>query len=211
MDIAEIHEDSTKLDLPQHGYMQFPALNRQEQLTEPEKNLKEMVIKSQLFLSTAEALFKLNIPVSFLHAGDHHENEVTGTKLELDSAYEVLKRKARRHEVTYHPYTKTPVSNVKLKSLDDLVRQLCKDLEILKSYGVNGSDECDVAAGLHKMLNKDIYNEDPDVNCMWDFEWSRMMSIFPEMEDVVKDVERHMLNGLLDEITKDLLIITVTV
>lgn len=209
MDIAEIHEHSTEPDLPQHGYMQFPALSRQEQLTEPEKNLKEMVIKSELFLSTAEALFKLNIPVSFLHAGVgvHHENEVAGTKLELDSAYEVVKRKARRHEVTYHPYTK----NTKLRSLDDLVRQLCKDLETLKSYGMNGRDECDVAAGLHKMLNKDIYSKDPDVNCMWDFEWSRMMSIFPEMEDVAKDVERHMLNGLLDEITKDLLIITVTV
>ncbi|XP_057785494.1 uncharacterized protein LOC131003046 [Salvia miltiorrhiza] len=205
----DTRKESTELELLQHGYMQFPALNKQEQLTEPEKNLKETVIKSQMFLSTAEALFKLNIPVSFLHAGDH-ENEVSGKKLVLDSANEVMKRKARRHEFTYNPYMKTTISNIKLRSLDDLVRQLCKNLELLKSYGMNGSDECDVAAGLHKMLNKDIYNEDPDVNCMWDFEWSRMMSIFPEMEAVVKDVERHMLNGLLDEITNDLLVITVS-
>lgn len=208
--IAEAHEESTELDLPQHGYMQFPAFNRQEQLTEPEKDLKETVIKSQMFLSTAEALFKLNIPVSFLHAGDL-ENEVSGRKVVLDSAYEVMKRKARHHEFTHNPYMKTTISNVKLRSLDDLVRHLCKDLEMLKSYGMNGSDESNVAAGLHKMLNKDIYNVVPDVNCMWDFEWSRMMSIFPEMEVVVKDVERHMLNGLLDEITNDLVIITISV
>lgn len=158
-----------------------------------------------MFLSTAEALFKLNIPLSFLHAGDH-ENEVSGKKLVLDSANEVMRRKARRYEFMNNPYMKTGVSNVKIRSLDDLVRQLCKNLELLKSYGMNGSDESDVAAGLHRMLNKDIYNEDPDVNCMWDFEWSRMMSIFPEMETVVKDVERQMLNGLLDEITSDLLL-----
>ncbi|KAL1532913.1 hypothetical protein AAHA92_32866 [Salvia divinorum] len=206
----ETREESTELDLFQHECVQFPSSNRQEQLTEPEKNLKETVIKSQMFLSTAEALFKLNIPVSFLHAGDH-ENEVLGKKLVLDSANEVMKRKARRHEFMYNPYMKTSISNVKLRTLDDLVRQLCKNLELLKCYGMNGSDECDVAAGLHKMLNKDIYNEDPDVNCMWDFEWSRMMSIFPEMETVVKDVERQMLNGLLDEITSDLLVIAVSV
>ncbi|KAH6824947.1 hypothetical protein C2S53_008210 [Perilla frutescens var. hirtella] len=207
---TENHEERTELDLPQHGGMQFPAMDRQEQLTEPEKYLKETVIKSQLFLSTAEALFKLNIPLSFLHAGDQ-ENEAGETKLVLDCAYEVMKRKARRHEVRNNPYMKTAISSIRLRTLDDLVRQLCKDLEMLKSYGMNGSDECDVAAGLHRMLNRDIYNENPDVNCMWDFEWSRMMSIVPEMEDVVKDVERHMLNGLLDEITKDLLIITVSV
>lgn len=108
----------------------------------------------------------------------------------------------------YNPYMKTGMSSVKIRTLDDLVRQLCKNLELLKGYGMmNGSsDESDVAAGLHRMLNKDIYNEDADVNCMWDYEWSRMMSIFPEMETVVKDVERQMLNGLLDEIASDLLL-----
>lgn len=98
-----------------------------------------------------------------------------------------------------------------MKSLDDLVRELCKELEILKFYGGNGTDECDVAASLHKMLDNDIYNTDPDVNSMWDFEWSKLMSVFPEKEDIVKDVERHMLNGLLDEIMNDLLVITVSV
>ncbi|XP_042035196.1 uncharacterized protein LOC121781535 [Salvia splendens] len=199
--VEEEQTKSTERDLLQHEQS-----NRQEQLTEQEKHLKETVIKSQMFLSTAEALFKLNIPLSFLHAADH-ENEVSGKKLVLlDSANEVIRRKARRHESMYNPYMKTGMSNVKIRSLDDLVRQLCKNLELLKCYGMSGSDECDVAAGLHRMLSKDIYNEDPDVNCMWDFEWSRMMSIFPEMETVVKDVERQMLNGLLDEIASDILL-----
>lgn len=206
MDVAEIHKESTEsYDLSPKWY---PTLKRKEQLTEPEKHLKETLIKSQLFLSTAEALFKLNIPLSFLHAGESG-NETAGKKLVLDCAYEVMKRKARRHEVVYNPYVKTSLSSTKIRSLDNLVKQLCRDLEMLQFYGVNGSDECDVAAGLYKMLNRDICNENPDVNTMWDFEWCQIMSIFPEMEEVVKDVERHMLNGLLDDITNDFLFVTV--
>ncbi|KAL2242018.1 UNVERIFIED_CONTAM: hypothetical protein Sindi_0319800 [Sesamum indicum] len=205
--IGDNEESTEPYNLSQHNYKQCPASVIQELLTEPEKDLKEIIIKSQLFLSTAEALFKLNIPVSFLHVGDH-DYEVAEKKLVLDTAYEVMKRKARRYEVTYHPYTKTNISCTKIRSLDNLVKQLCKDLEILKFYGGHGND---VAAGLYEMLNKDIYNKGPDVNNMWDFEWSNMMSVFPEKEDVIREVERHMINGLLDEITNDLVLITVSV
>ncbi|KAK6115814.1 hypothetical protein DH2020_008083 [Rehmannia glutinosa] len=203
----EDHEESTKLyNLSQHKDKQCPASEKHEQLTEPEKNLKEIVIKSHTFLSTAEALFKLNIPLSFLHAGEQ-DYEVAENKLVLNCAYEVMKRKAMRNEITYHPYTKT----TKIRSLDDLIKQLCKDLEMLKFYGGHGSDECDVAASLYEMLDKDINDKDPDVNSMWDFEWSNMMSLFTEKDDVVRDVERYMLNSLLDEITDDLLLLTVSV
>ncbi|KAK6117800.1 hypothetical protein DH2020_048457 [Rehmannia glutinosa] len=203
----EDHEESTKLyNLSQHKDKQCPASEKHEQLTEPEKNLKEIVIKSHTFLSTAEALFKLNIPLSFLHAGEQ-DYEVAENKLVLNCAYEVMKRKAMRNEITYHPYTKT----TKIRSLDDLIKQLCKDLEMLKFYGGHGSDECDVAASLYEMLDKDINDKDPDVNSMWDFEWSNMMSLFTEKDDVVRDVERYMLNSLLDEITDDLLLVIVSV
>ncbi|KAL0323119.1 UNVERIFIED_CONTAM: hypothetical protein Sangu_1931200 [Sesamum angustifolium] len=205
--IGDNEESTEPYNLSQHDYKQCPASTIHEQLTEPEKDLKEILIKSQLFLSTAEALFKLNIPVSCLHVGDH-DYEVAEKKLVLDTAYEVMKRKARRYEVTYHPYTKTNISCTKLRSLDNLVKQLCKELEILKFYGGHGND---VAAGLYEMLNKDIYNKGPDVNSIWDFEWSNMMSMFPEKEEVIREVERHMINGLLDEITNDLVIMTVSV
>ncbi|KAK4490326.1 hypothetical protein RD792_000996 [Penstemon davidsonii] len=192
--------------IPEHEYMQLTALGRQKQLTEPEKDLKEIVIKSQMFLNTAEALFKLNIPINFLHDSDLND-EVADKKLILDCGYEVIKRKARRYEVTLHPYIKTTVTCTKVRSLDDLVKQLCRDFETLKSYGGNDSDQSDVADSLCKMLDNDINNKDPDVNSMWDFEWNKMKCVFPEKEDVIRDVEKHMLNGLLEEITNDLLLV----
>ncbi|KAL8026713.1 hypothetical protein ABFX02_14G046800 [Erythranthe guttata] len=204
-------DQSTELDNNRSDKHEYKQLFRQEQqLTEPEKELKEIVIKSQQFLSTSEALFKLNIPLSFLHATNNDDEVVvvaSDKKLVLDSAYEITKRKARRHEITY---TKSAVSYYKMRSLDDLVRQLCKDMEMLRRYG--GNDECgDVAASLYNMVCKDFSGECSDVNCMWDFEWSRMMCVVSEKEGVVGDVERHVFDGLVNEIVNDLVRVVVTV
>ncbi|XP_073051724.1 uncharacterized protein [Primulina eburnea] len=206
--LDDLKESTDIKDLSQLNYKQFSESWRQEQLTEDEKNLKEILIKSQLFLNAAEALFKLNIPFSFLHAGDP-SGEVANKRLVLDCGYEVMNRKARRYQVTHHPYTNTTVKRATPRSLDDLVKILCRDIEVLKLYGRGRAGEADVAGYLCNMLNKDIHNEEPDVNSTWDFEWNKMMYMFPEKEDVVKDVEKYMLNGLLDEISSELLLVTV--
>lgn len=185
----------------------------QEPLTEPEKHFKESVIKSQQFLNTAEALFKLNIPISILHASDQN-NQGEDVKLMLDCGYEIMKRKARRQELALHPYATMSIGYIKTRSLDDLIKQLCKDFDTLKFYGGDGnmSDECDAADYLHNMIGKDMHNRNPDVNSMWDFGWSeQIMFAFFEKDDVIKDVEKHLLNGLIDEITMDLLRIAISV
>ncbi|MCE0481731.1 hypothetical protein HAX54_039725 [Datura stramonium] len=186
----------------------------QEPLTEPEKHFKESVIKNQLFLNTAEALFKLNIPISILHASDQN-NQGEDVKLMIDCGYEIMKRKAIRQELAVHPYATTSIGYTKTRSLDNLIKQLCNDFDTLKSYGGNGDmdDECDAADYLHKMIGKDMQNGNPDVNSMWDSGWSteQIMFGFLEKDDIVKDVEKHLLNGLIDEITMDLLRIAISV
>ncbi|GER42463.1 CRM family member 2 [Striga asiatica] len=201
--IEELH------NLPQNEDKQTPIPDRREQLTEPEKHLKEMAIKSQMFLSTAEALFKLNLPASFLHAAEQ-DYEAPENKLVLNCAQEVMKRKARGHGVANHPHMKPASAGPKVRSFDDLIKQLSKDLETLKLYGGNLGDERDLAARLYRMLEKDIGGGGADVNCMWDLEWSNLMALVTEKDDVVKEVERYMLNGLLDEITGDLVALTVS-
>ncbi|KAK4351989.1 hypothetical protein RND71_027507 [Anisodus tanguticus] len=186
----------------------------QEPLTEHEKQFKESVIKNQLFLNTAEALFKLNIPISILHASDQN-NQGEDVKLMIDCRYEIMKRKAIRQELTVHLYATISIGYTKTRSLDDLIKQLCKDFDTLKSYGGNGivSDECDASDYLNNMIGKDMQNGNPDVNSMWDSGWSteQIMFGFHEKYDVIKDVEKHLINGLIDEITMDLLRIAISV
>ncbi|XP_049363158.1 uncharacterized protein LOC125827856 [Solanum verrucosum] len=186
----------------------------QEPLTVPEKHFKESVIRNQLFLNTAEALFKLNIPISILHASEQN-NQGEDVKLMIDCGYEIMKRKAIRQELAVHPYATISIGYTKTRSLGNLIKQLCNDFDTLKSYGGIGnvSDERDEADYLHNMIGKDMSNRNPDVNSMWDSGWSteQIMFGFIEKDDVVKDVEKHLLNGLINEITMDLLRIAISV
>ncbi|KAI4346804.1 hypothetical protein L6164_007672 [Bauhinia variegata] len=74
----------------------------QEPLTENENRLKWILVMSQLFLNTAEALYRLNISPNILQGGglDNHD---AGSKLILVCGYEVMKRKGIRQELKVHP------------------------------------------------------------------------------------------------------------
>ncbi|KAJ0789820.1 hypothetical protein HanPI659440_Chr05g0207941 [Helianthus annuus] len=193
-------QDKSNLNKPKKAF--YSSI--QVALTEKEKQLKEILIKDQLFLSTAEALFKLNIPVGFLHVDDHnhHDNE---TKLKLDCGYEILKRKARSQELSIHPYVKPSIGNTSIRFLDDLVKQLYKDLEGVRLYGRDTRNEYDESDYLHHMLEKDIYNKNPDINSFWDFGWHITTFTFVEKDEFVCDMEQDMLCRLVDEVVDDLL------
>ncbi|GFY86157.1 hypothetical protein Acr_04g0008950 [Actinidia rufa] len=146
--------------LPQHEHKEISTPGMQELLTENEIHLKQILIKSQLFLTTAEALFKLCIPAGIVHVGDYNSLD-EDSNLILDCSYEIMKRKGRRQELTLYPCLNTSVT---ITSLDVLVKQLCNDFKKLKFHGGNGSDEYDAAEYLHKILERDVQNRDPDVN-----------------------------------------------
>ncbi|GMI89740.1 hypothetical protein HRI_002643300 [Hibiscus trionum] len=176
-----------------------------EPLTESEDHFKQILMKSQLFMHTAKALFKVSIPISILpgDGDDYHEQE---SKLVLDCGYEVMKRKGRRQELNAHPFLKasTAASN-KAKSMDDMVKQICKDFDKLKLYGRDGKEDSSFEDYLPKMVEADVNDKEPDLNCMWDLGWNSMMFACLEKDDVIRDVERYVLNELLVDVTKDLL------
>ena len=162
------------------------------------------MIKDQLFLSTAQALFQLNIPYSFLHVDDHnhHRDE---TKLKLDCGYEILKRTARNQELSLHPFVKPSICFMSIRLLFELVTKLYKDLGSLQLYGRNAHNEYDEANYLHHLLEKDIYNTYPDINSFWDFGWHTSTFAFAEKDEFVNVVEQDLLHRLVDEIVVDLL------
>ncbi|KAF9620532.1 hypothetical protein IFM89_013153 [Coptis chinensis] len=195
---------SKSLQQDQHGIMKFEASAK---LSQKEKHLKEILVNSQLFLNAAETLFGFDIPEGILHSsGSIYPQE--GTNLILDSGYEMMKKKGRRQEFTFRPWTNISLCSVRIRSLDDLVKELHEDLETLKFCTDHESNEDEGANSLHDMLQKDIQNGKPDVNCMWDLGWGEPMFAYLEKEEVIKDVEKHLLNGLLDEFTRDIVHIT---
>ncbi|GMH04155.1 hypothetical protein Nepgr_005994 [Nepenthes gracilis] len=195
-------QDNSDLSHVSHQKRLTPSkLNTQEPLTESEIHLKQILITCHLFLNTAEALFKLNIPTGILNANEHHICEDQDSKLILDCSYEILKRKGRKQELYF--YTSIKIFG-EVKSLDDLVKQLDKDLEILRCYGRERRNQYDDAEYLLKMLDRDVYYEDPDVNSVWDLGWNGTVFAYVEREEVVREVERVMLDEFMDEIAKDM-------
>ncbi|XP_077233315.1 uncharacterized protein LOC143875598 [Tasmannia lanceolata] len=194
------------------NFLQQPNLeisNSEKQgLLEDENHLKQILIKSQYFLNAAEALFKLQIPVGILHASCHKWQDKDSKPL-LDCGYEIMKRKGRREEFNFHPSRKLPIVSVKVKCLDDLIKELNEDLNHLKLFGEGKGGDYDAAGSLHEMLKRDIENRNPDVNCMWDFGWKCTMFGHVEKDEVIRELEKHVLNRLIDEITGDLLQLSV--
>ncbi|KAL6216142.1 hypothetical protein ACLB2K_009368 [Fragaria x ananassa] len=203
------HEDTLDIS-PTVQLKQHKPFNKrkQEPLTESETHLKQIVIQSQLFLNTAEALFRLEIPIDILDA--NHEGNCTtqpqDTKLTLDCSYEIMKRKGKRQELGVHPcFVKVSISFVEVRNLDELVKELSRDIEKLRLYGKNGKVECEAEEYVPRMLEFDVNNREADLNCMWDLGWDVNVFGFVEVDEVVKDLEKLVVSGLIDELTRDLL------
>ncbi|XP_031406753.1 uncharacterized protein LOC116215255 [Punica granatum] len=186
----------------------MPVPELQEPLTESGTQLKRVLMKSRLFLNTAEALLKLNIPISILNvSGQDYPREDDDDNLALDCAFEVIKRKGKRLELAVHPLTRKAagISYMTIMNFDDVVRQLDKSFEGLRSHGRNGWHDCEVEDYLPRMLELDIHARDPETDCMWDLGWDGPTFAILEKDEVVKDVEKLVISGLIDEMARDLL------
>ncbi|XP_010942857.1 uncharacterized protein [Elaeis guineensis] len=164
--------------------------------------LIQVLVNNQRFLNTAQALFKLKIPIGFLKANEN-SCPVKDNKLLLDCGYELIRRKGKREEVTYA--MSMSYAPVKVRCLDTLITELNDDLESLKFLSNIEDNNYDTAEFLHKMLEKDIQNMNPDVNCMWDLGWNVMVLAPVEKDEVIRDVEKHVLNALINELARDLI------
>ncbi|KAI3919022.1 hypothetical protein MKW92_025026 [Papaver armeniacum] len=173
-----------------------------------EDHLKQILLRSRVFLNAAVALFRFQFPVGTLHCSTNKCQD-EDSKLLLDSGYETMRRKGKIQELNCNPCIGISVGSKKVRCLDSLVKELNADLETYK-YSANEHIE-DEASHLHYLLQKDIENKNPVVNCMWDFGWSDIMFSCIEKEEIVRDVEKHVLNRLIDEITRDFIHLSVAI
>ncbi|KAG1348084.1 hypothetical protein COCNU_06G019130 [Cocos nucifera] len=198
IDIREISSNSNLLEWQTRAVSEVDG---QGSLTK-NQCLMQVLVNNQHFLNTALALFKLKIPIGFLKT-NKNSCPVKDNKLLLDCGYELIRRKGKREEVTYA--MSMSYAPVKVRCLDTLITELNDDLESLKFPSNTKDNNYDTAEFLHKMLEKDIQNINPDVNCMWDLGWNVMVLPPVEKDEVTRDVEKHVLNALINELARDLI------
>uniref|UniRef100_A0A1D1Y332 DUF3741 domain-containing protein n=1 Tax=Anthurium amnicola TaxID=1678845 RepID=A0A1D1Y332_9ARAE len=182
--------------------------DRKELLTDDEKHLRKILANSQLFLSNAQTLFNIKIPVSLIPEGKT-ECQDEQRKIALDSGFEVMRRKGRRQEISLLSTKEVSTATVRVRCMDDLIKELNNDLKSLE-FSVLNEDCVDTSEFLHKMLERDIHDSNPDVNCMWDFSWKSLKFVSAEKNEVAKDMEKHVLNGLINDIVKDILNVSIS-
>ncbi|RZC92997.1 hypothetical protein C5167_028352 [Papaver somniferum] len=173
-----------------------------------EDHLKQILLRSRVFLNAVVALFRFQFPVGTLNCSTNKCQD-EDSKLLLDSGYETMRRKGKIQELNCNPCIGIFVGSKKVRCLESLVKELNEDLETYK-YSASEHIE-DEASHLHYLLQKDIENKNPVVNCMWDFGWSNIMFSCIEKEEVARDVEKHVLNIMIDEITRDFIHLSVAI
>jgi hypothetical protein len=158
-----------------------------------------MLAKDRYLLETAKAIVRVHDPVSFID--DDNRLDKGNYDLLSDVAREVIRRKGKRTEALEDVSVACTVT-MKLRHLDDLVRELDGDVE---SLDIQNS----MAEGLQKILQSDIQNDHPDANSTWDFGWNRVSKLPIEKNEVVKDLEKNILGGIITDEARDLIGVSV--
>ncbi|KAL5572644.1 hypothetical protein UlMin_022241 [Ulmus minor] len=162
-------------------------------------DLRIALLNSPSFLSHAEELFDLNtnsssiLPTSFVD-----DFWASGTRLFLDCANELLERKSFQYSQTVHPPLSASVGKSGLCiSLKVLVEETCNGIETITNDSKLAVQNLSVDS-LYEMLERDLMSKGM-VNAIWDCGWRTGFS-FDEAEQVVNEVEKLVLTGLIEEV-----------
>ncbi|URD94925.1 hypothetical protein MUK42_21502 [Musa troglodytarum] len=180
--------------------------NGQGSLTEDEYILMQLLITNQHFRNTAQGLFKIMIPNDVRQTSSQASLKEENKPL-LDCGYELLRRKGKREMI--HAMTKSHARE-SFRYLNALMKELNEDIESLKFP--NETINNDSTAELHHtMLERDIEDRKPDINCMWEIGWNNIIFASVEKEEIIRDTEKHVLSGLISELARELVNATITV
>ena len=162
-------------------------------------SLKALLLISPAFLNHAEELFHLhvNVPTTSQKVGISDFTDAN-TRLSLDCANEIVRRRSFPDSQIVHPPLLTLVGNAKSHiSLDHLLKETCDGVEALRSYN-ELADENYLTGSLYAMLERDIKRSEV-LSGIWDLGWRKGFSVDDKMQ-VVDDIEKQLLSGLIEEI-----------
>ncbi|KAL6894181.1 hypothetical protein ACP4OV_008279 [Aristida adscensionis] len=176
--------------------------------TENQLLLTEMLLKDQYLLETAKAIAGIDSPVRVISANTGNWLD-KGNQVLSDIGREVIRRKCKRTEAMVD-VSMACAAIRRSQSLDDLIRELDSDIQSLnipnKPHQQSGQG---IADRLKMILGGDIQRTHSDANSMWDFGWNRMSDLPIERNEVVKDLEKNILGGIITDVARELIEVSV--
>ncbi|XWS69897.1 hypothetical protein CRYUN_Cryun03dG0003000 [Craigia yunnanensis] len=168
-------------------------------------SLKALLLGSPVFLNHAEELFYLhvNVPTTSQKFGISEFTDAN-TRLSLDCANEIVRRRSLPDSQMVHPPLLTLVGNAKSHIyLDHLLKETCDSVEALRSYSELAGENYPTDI-LYAIVERDIkYSE--VLSGIWDLGWRKGFSVDDTMQ-VVDDIEKQLLSWLIEEICGQVLL-----
>ncbi|GJM96790.1 hypothetical protein PR202_ga13656 [Eleusine coracana subsp. coracana] len=177
--------------------------------TETQLLLKEMMLKDHYLLETAKSITRIHVPASAAHVNIGKWLD-KNNKVLSDIGREVLRRKGKRTEAMVN-VSMTNSAMLRLKTLDDLIRELDVDIQSLDIPNMKPQQQSgnSPAENLKMVLRSDIENTHPDANSVWDFGWNRIWDLPIDKNEVVKDLEKNILGGIITDVAKELIDVSI--
>ncbi|KAK8444034.1 hypothetical protein SEVIR_9G071000v4 [Setaria viridis] len=175
-----------------------------DSFTENQLLLTEMLLKDPYLLETAKAITGFHAPVSAIHVNTGKWLD-KGNEVLSDVGREVIRRKGKRTEAMVDVST-TRTANLKLQTLSDLIRELDGDIQSLNiPRKLHQQSDNSTAENLKMVLLSDIEHTHSDANSVWDFGWNRLRDLPIEKNEVVKDLEKNILGGIITDVARELI------
>ncbi|GMI89479.1 hypothetical protein HRI_002617200 [Hibiscus trionum] len=165
-------------------------------------SMKALLLSSPDFLNHAEQLFHLHVnlptPSQELDINDLAE---ANTRLSLDCANEIVRQRSLPDSQMVPPRLLSVVGNAKSHiSLDHLLKEISDGIEALRGYSELAGENYPTCS-LYSMLERDLKHKEV-VSGIWDLGWRNGFSVNDTMQ-VVLDIEKQLLSGLIEEICAD--------
>ncbi|XP_043703284.1 uncharacterized protein LOC122653498 isoform X2 [Telopea speciosissima] len=170
-----------------------------------EVSLRSLLLSSPSFLSCVEEFFHLNVnkPIALEKAGSIEEVGKINSRILLECANELLERKSLRRSQLVVPLVWIPNPQTDF-SFNQLVEEVCNGLENLTNCS-NGGGNVLLMDSLYLMLERDLMgNGGVVLTSLWDLGWKNGFSV-DETGEVVGEVEKQLLDGLIEEFIIDIL------
>lgn len=176
-----------------------------DSFTENQLLLAEMLLKDPYLLETTKAITGFHVPASAAQVNTGKWLD-EGNRVLSDIGREVIRRKGKRMEAMVD-VSATRAANLKLRTLDDLVRELDSDIQSLhapRKIQQRGDDHS-TAENLRMVLRYDMEGTHSDANSVWDFGWNRAWDLPVEKNEVVRDLEKNILGGIITDVARELI------
>ncbi|KAK4727599.1 hypothetical protein R3W88_032516 [Solanum pinnatisectum] len=154
---------------------------------------RHILLSNESFLSRAEELFDTDAWEPTVWKTISVDNEMPNSTLVLDCAKELLENKRSQSTLTI---SKSPVNMSRVSiSFDKLLNEICDAIEVLRSHTKVDANilSVDTLYALHK---RDL-SCNGVISTTWDLGWRNAFTL-DEVEQIVSDIEKHVVNGIID-------------